>query len=106
MDAPGSVFIEEKPRKTPTPNVGFGVGPLPSAKHKCHIHNSLDAKITAVFTMANAAFISIFYGSITLRLAKVIGVLPVLAVYICSGIPRLSTPRVLVSRILRKGLAK
>ena len=28
-----------RPGKTPTPNVGFGVGPLPSAKHKCLIHN-------------------------------------------------------------------
>jgi hypothetical protein len=86
--APGCViFIKKRsrPGKTPTPNVGFGVGPLPSAKYKCHIHNSLDAKIAAVeFTMANVAFISIFYGSITLRLAKVIGVLPVLAVYVAA----------------------
>ena len=37
-----------RPGKTPTLHVGFGVGPLPSAKHKCHIHNSLDATITAV----------------------------------------------------------
>ena len=36
-----------RPGKTPTPNVGFGVGPLPSAKNKWHIHNALDAKITA-----------------------------------------------------------
>jgi hypothetical protein len=27
--------------------VGFGVGPLPSAKNKWHIHNALDAKIIA-----------------------------------------------------------
>jgi hypothetical protein len=61
------------------------VGPLPSAKHKCHIHNSLDAKIAAVkFTTANVAFISVFYGSIALRLAKVIGVLPVLALYVAA----------------------
>ena len=61
------------------------MGPLPSEKRKCNIHNSLDAKITAVlFTMANVALISIFYGSITLRLAKVIGVLPVLAVYVAA----------------------
>jgi hypothetical protein len=65
------------------------VGPLPSAKHKCHILNSLDAKITAEitavkFTTANVAFISIFYGSIARRLAKVIGVLPVLAVYVAA----------------------
>jgi hypothetical protein len=30
------------------------------------------------------AFISIFYGSVTLRFAKVIGVLPVLAVYVAA----------------------
>ena len=34
------------------------------------------------FTTGNVAFISIFFGSITLRLAKVIGVLPILAVYV------------------------
>jgi hypothetical protein len=32
---------------TPPQNVGFGVGPLPSAKHKWHIDNALDTKITA-----------------------------------------------------------
>jgi hypothetical protein len=37
----------ESTSKNPTPNVGFGVGPLPSAKHKFHIDNSLDAKIAA-----------------------------------------------------------
>ena len=36
------------------------------------------------FTTANVAFISIFYGSIALRLAKVLGVLPVLAVYVAA----------------------
>ena len=33
-------------KKTP-PNVGFGVGPLPSPNHKWHIGNALDAKIAA-----------------------------------------------------------
>jgi hypothetical protein len=37
----------ESTSKTPLPNVGFGVGPLPSAKHKWHIDYALDAKITA-----------------------------------------------------------
>jgi hypothetical protein len=36
-----------RPRKTPPPNVGFGVGPSPSAKHKLHIGSSLDAKMAA-----------------------------------------------------------
>jgi hypothetical protein len=36
------------------------------------------------FTTANVAFISIFYGSITFLLAKVIGVLPILAVYVAA----------------------
>ena len=31
----------------PDPIVEFGVGPLPSAKHKWHIDNALDTKITA-----------------------------------------------------------
>jgi hypothetical protein len=34
----------EKPHP---PNVGFGVGPLPSAKYKWHIDNALSAQITA-----------------------------------------------------------
>jgi hypothetical protein len=33
-------------KKTP-PNVGFGAGPLSSAKHKWHIDNALGAMITA-----------------------------------------------------------
>jgi hypothetical protein len=37
-----------------------------------------------LFTTANITFISVFYGSITLRLAKVIGVLPILAVYVAA----------------------
>jgi hypothetical protein len=48
--APGcAMFIEKRsqPRKTPPPNVGFSVGPLPSAKHKWHIDNALDAKLNA-----------------------------------------------------------
>ena len=40
-----------KPRP---PNVGFGVGPLPSAKNKWHIHNALDAKVTALTCLPSA----------------------------------------------------
>jgi hypothetical protein len=36
------------------------------------------------FKMANVALISMLYGSITLRLAKVIGVLPISAVYVAA----------------------
>jgi hypothetical protein len=39
--------MENRPRKIPPPNVEFGVGPLPSAKHKWHIDYTLDAKIAA-----------------------------------------------------------
>ena len=39
------------------------------------------------FTTANVAFISMFYGSTALRLAKVMGGIPILAVYVaaCPG---------------------
>ena len=36
------------------------------------------------FTTANVAFISMFYGSITLQVAKVMGEIPILAVYIAA----------------------
>jgi hypothetical protein len=41
------VWKTESTSKNLSQNVGFGVGPLPSAKHKWHIDNALDAKITA-----------------------------------------------------------
>ena len=62
------------------------MGPLPSAKHKWHIDNALGAMITAgVVHNGESGFIAIFIGSRTLRLAKAIGVLPILAVYLQGG---------------------
>jgi hypothetical protein len=40
--------------------------------------------LLVLFTTANVAFISILYGSMTLRLAKVIGVLPIWALYVAA----------------------
>jgi hypothetical protein len=57
-----------RPRKTPPPNVGFGMGPLPSAKHKFHIDNALAAKTTAgVVHNGERGFHIHFYSSIALR---------------------------------------
>jgi Cu/Zn superoxide dismutase len=54
------------------------VGPLPSAKHKWHIDNALDAKITAgVVHNGERGFHIHMYGSVASRLAKVIGFLPI-----------------------------
>jgi hypothetical protein len=61
------------------------VHPLPSAKDKWHIDNALGAKIAAsVLQNGKRGFHIQFYGSITVRLAKVIGVLPILAVYVAA----------------------
>jgi hypothetical protein len=61
------------------------VGPLPSAKNVWHIDNSLDPMIaTGLVHNSDVAFISIFYGSRTLRLAKVIGAFPIFAVYVAA----------------------
>jgi hypothetical protein len=60
--------------KNPTPNVGFGVGPLPSAKHKWHIDNALDAKITAdVVHNSERGFHMHIAWLYNFRRAKVIG---------------------------------
>ena len=80
-----------RPRKTPPPNVGFGVGPLPSAKHKWHIDNALDAKITAgvVHNGERGFHIHILwlYGSSISQSYR--GFTDFCG--ICSGIPRLNT---------------
>jgi hypothetical protein len=61
------------------------VGPLPSEKHILHIDNALDAKIAAgEVHNGELGFHIHLHGSITLRLAKVIGVLPILAVYVAA----------------------
>ena len=70
----------EKPHP---PNVGFGVGPLPSAKHKWHIDNALEAKITAgvVYNGKRGFHMHIvwLYNS---SISQSYTVLPVLAVYV------------------------
>jgi hypothetical protein len=71
--------------KKNTPHVEFGVGPLPSAKHKWHIDNTLDAKIAAgVVHKSERGFRIHIYGPIAIRLDKVIGVLPISAVYVAA----------------------
>jgi hypothetical protein len=61
------------------------VGPLPSAKHKWHIDNALDAKIAAgLVHNGEGGFHIHIYGSLSHRLAKVIGGLPILAVYVAA----------------------
>jgi hypothetical protein len=80
-----------RPRKTPPPNVGFGVDLLPSAKHKWHIDNTLDAKITAcVFHNGERDFhihILLLYSSSIRQSYR--GFTDFGG--ICSGIPRLNT---------------
>ena len=82
-----------RPRKIPPLNVGFGVGPLPSAKHIWHTDNFLDAKITAglVHNGEIGFYIHILWlysSSISQSYRGFTGFGG-----ICSGIPRLSTPR-------------
>jgi hypothetical protein len=57
------------------------VGPLPSAKHKWHIDNALDATITGGVVHNGERGFQI---SILPILSKVIGVLPILAVYVAA----------------------
>ena len=74
-----------RPGKTPTPNVGFGVGPLPSAKNKWHIHNALDAKITAgLVHNGERGFQMLILWLYNSSISQSIGVLPVLAVYVAA----------------------
>jgi hypothetical protein len=92
--APGRAVLwkTESTSKENTPNVGFGVGPLPSSKHKWHIDNALDAKIAAsVVHNGEQGFhihISWLYSS---SISQRYMILPILAVYVAAypdSIPR------------------
>jgi hypothetical protein len=87
---------KESTSKKNSPNVGFGVSPLPSAKHKWHIDNALDAKIAAdVVHNGERGFhihISWLYSSSISQSYR--GFTDFGG--ICSGIPRLNTASVMV----------
>jgi hypothetical protein len=82
-----------RPRKNPPPNVGFGVGPLPSAKHKWQIDNALGAKIAAGVVHNGERGFHIYilwiYSSSIRQIYRGFTDLD----GICSGIPRLNKAR-------------